>query len=90
MILFLILIAAVLIVAAIRDTQGDLFANIREDVAAFGTWGAALIAIGLLGFIPGAKPVSRALLGLVIVVLFVNNYRSIVDGFNKAWSGSSE
>lgn len=90
MILFLVLIAAVLIVAAIRDTQGDFFAAIREDVAAFGTWGAALIAIGLLGFIPGVKPVSRALLGLVIVVLFVNNYQAIVSGFSKAWSGPDE
>lgn len=90
MILFLVIIAAVLIVAAIRDTQGDLFAAIREDVTAFGTWGAALIALGLLGFIPGVKPVSRALLGLVIVVLFVNNYQSIVSGFQKAWSGESE
>lgn len=90
MIIFLVLIAVVLIVAAIRDTQGDLFAAIREDVTAFGVWAAALIAIGLLGFIPGVKPVSRALLGLVIVVLFVNNYQAIVTGFRQAWSGSSE
>lgn len=90
MIIFLVLIAVVLIVAALRDTQGDLFAAIREDVTAFGTWGAALIAVGLLGFIPGVKPVSRALLGLVIVVLFVNNYQTIVSGFSQAWSGESE
>lgn len=90
MIIFLVLIAAVLIVAAIRDTQGDLFAAIREDVTAFGVWAAAIIAIGLLGFIPGVKPVSRALLGLVIVVLFVNNYQAIVNGFRQAWSGENE
>lgn len=90
MIIFLVLIAAILIVAAVRDTQGDLFAALREDVTAFGIWGAALIAIGLLGFIPGVKPVSRALLGLVIVVLFVNNYQGILNGFSQAWSGSSE
>lgn len=85
MILFLVLIASVLIVAAIRDTQGDLFAAIRQDVSGFGTWAAALIGLGLIGFIPGLKPVSRALLGLVIVVLFVNNYQGIVSGFAKAW-----
>lgn len=90
MIIFLVLIAVVLIVAAIRDTQGDLFAAIRDDVTAFGVWAAAIIAIGLLGFIPGLKPVSRALLGLVIVVLFVNNYQAIVSGFSRAWSGTSE
>lgn len=90
MIIFLVLIAVVLIVAALRDTQGDLFAAIGEDVQAFAIWGAAIVAIGLLGFIPGVKPVSRALLGLVIVVLFVNNYQAIVSGFSRAWSGENE
>ena len=87
MIIVLVLIAAVLIVAALRDTQGDLFAALKEDVPNFGTWAAALIVLGVLGFIPGVKPVSRALIGLVFVALFVNNYQSIVSGFNRAWSG---
>lgn len=90
MILVLVLIAAVLIVAALRDTQGDLFAALREDVPAFVTWAAALIAIGAIGFIPGARPVSRGLLALVIVVLVVNNATAIVNGFQNAWSGSNE
>lgn len=88
MIIVLILIAAVLIVAAIRDTQGDLFAALRQDVPAFGTWAAALFALGLLGFIPGLKPVSRGLIALVIVVLFVNNYQAIVKSFEASWKGA--
>lgn len=89
MILVLILIAAVLIVSAIRDTQGDLFAALKSDVPAYGTWAAALIALGLIGFIPGFKPVSRGLIALVIVVLVVNNYQAIVSGFEKAWKGGA-
>lgn len=85
MILFLALVAIVLIVAAVRDTQGDLFAAIREDIPAFGTWGGALLAVGALGFVPGIKPVARALLVLVLVVLFVNNYTAIVAGLRKAF-----
>lgn len=85
MVLILILIAAVLIVSALRDTQGDLFAALGEDVPAYGTWAAALIALGLIGFIPGFKPVSRGLLALVIVVLVVNNYDTITKGFENAW-----
>lgn len=84
MIIVLVLIAVLLIVAAMRDTQGDLFAALREDIAGFGAWGTALVALGLLGFVPGIKPVSRALLALVIVVLFVNNYQTIVNGITKA------
>lgn len=90
MIIILVLIAAILIVAALRDTQGDLFAALKSDVPAFGTWAAALIVLGLLGFIPGVRPVSRALIVLVFVVLFVNNYQSIVDGFNKSWGAKSD
>lgn len=90
MVLFLVIVAIVLIVTALRDTQGDLFAALREDVSAFGTWGAALIGLGLLGFIPGIKPVSRALLGLVIIVLFVNNYQAILAGVSNAWNGPTQ
>lgn len=89
MIIVLVLIAAILIIAALRDTQGDLFAALKEDVPAFGVWSAALIALGMIGFIPGLKPVSRGLLALVVVVLFVNNYKAIVSGFEKAWRGTN-
>ncbi len=85
MILVLVFIGAILIVAAVRDTQGDLFVALGEDVPAYGTWAAAIIAIGLIGFIPGFKPVSRGLLALIIVVLVINNYKQIVDGFTHAW-----
>lgn len=90
MIIILVLIAAVLIVAAIRDTQGDLFAALRDDVPAFGTWAAAIVLLGALGFVPGARPVSRALIVLVFVVLFVNNYQTIVAGFGGASSGTDK
>ncbi len=85
MILILIFIGVILIVAALRDTQGDLFAALGDDVPAYGVWAAAIIAIGLIGFIPGFKPVSRGLLALIIVVLVVNNYKQIVTGFEHAW-----
>lgn len=90
MILVLVLIAALLIVSALRDTQGDLFVAIREDVPAFGTWAAAILVLGFIGFIPGFRPVSRYLLALVIVVLVVNNYQSITKGFESAWKGSAQ
>lgn len=88
MILVLVLIGAVLIVAALRDTQGDLFAALGQDVPDFGTWAFALIGLGLIGFIPGFKPVSRGLIALVIVVLIINNYETIAKGFETAWKGS--
>lgn len=85
MILVAIFIGVILVVAAIRDTQGDLFDALRTDVPAFAIWAAALVAIGALGYIPGVRPVSRGLLALVIVVLVVNNYARIIAGFQHAW-----
>lgn len=85
MILILVFIAIVLIVAAFRDKQGELFSALGTDVPAFGTWAAAIIVIGLIGFIPGFRTVSRGLLALVIVVLVINNYQGVLTGFNHAW-----
>lgn len=87
MILFLILIAAMLIVAAVRDTQGDLFAALQADVPSFVIWAAALVAIGAIGFVPGLKTPSRFLLALIIVVLVVNNYQKIIRGFSHGVQG---
>lgn len=81
-------IGIVLIVAAVRNSQGALFTALETDVPKFVVWAAALIAVGAIGAIPGLKPVSRWLLALVIVVLVVNNYKKLVTGFNDAWQKS--
>ena len=78
-----------LIAAAVRDTQGELWQAVREDVPAFATWAAALVAIGALGFVPGFAKVSRWLLARVVLVLIVNNAPQIVAGFEKTWNKSN-
>jgi hypothetical protein len=85
MVLVALLIGAVLIVAAIRNSQGDLFTAIAKDVPEFVVWGAAIIAVGAIGFISGLKPVSRGLLALIVVVLVLRNYKAILNGFQSAW-----
>lgn len=87
-----ILLAVVLIVTAIRDTQGTLFGALATDVPAFATWAAAIFALAAIGFIPGLKPVSRGLLALVILVIVLKNYNNILssfEGFAKGPSTSS-
>lgn len=76
----------ILIVAAVRNSQGALFKAIGQDAPAFIVWAAAILAIGAVGFVPGLKPVSRLLIALVIVVLFVNNYKQAISGFQNAWT----
>lgn len=81
MILLALFLGVVLIASAIRGNYADLFAALSQDVPGFVVWGAALFAVGVIGFIPGLKPVSRGLMALVIVVIVLNNYQKILDGF---------
>lgn len=89
MVLVAILIGAILIVAAIRDTQGALFSALATDVPAFVVWAAAIIALGAIGYIPGLKPVSRGLLALVIIVIVLRQYQQIIAGFQGAVSSGA-
>lgn len=85
MILLALLIGVIIIVAAIRGTQGALFSALGEDVPPFVVWAAAIFALGVIGYIPGLKPVSRALIALVLVVIILKNYQAILSGFQSFW-----
>jgi|SRR5215469_7251330 len=85
MAIFALLIGVVLIVAAVRNSQGALFSAIQTDVPEFFVWAAAIVALGIIGYVPGLKPISKALLALVIIVLLVGNYQNILSGFQNAW-----
>jgi len=85
MIIIALIIGGILIVAALRNTQGVLASALMTDVPAFIVWAAAIAAIGAIGFIPGLKPTSRVLLALVILVIVLKNYQAILSGFQNAW-----
>ena len=86
MILAALFVGVIVLVAAIRNSQGALFSALYQDVPGFVVWGAAIFAVGAVGFIPGLKPISRGLLALVIVALVLNNYTKILSGFQAAWT----
>jgi hypothetical protein len=72
----LLLAGALLVVAAVRNTQADLFALLKGDFTGpknFVFWFSSIMAVGSLGYIPKLKPLSNALLVLVVVVLFLSN-----------------
>lgn len=85
MILVALFIGVILVVAAIRNSQGALFSALATDIPEFVIWAAAIIAIGSIGFVPGLKPVSRGLLALILIVIILNNYKNILSGFTNAW-----
>ena len=72
----LAIIGIVLLVAAVRGQTSALFALVQSDFTGqdnFVYWLAAILIIGAFGYIPKARPISTALLGLVVVVLFLKN-----------------
>jgi hypothetical protein len=75
----LILIGALLIVSAYRNTAGTLAADLEQDVPGFAVWALAIGAIGALGWIPGMQTISRWLLALVLVVIVLRNYQGFLS-----------
>jgi hypothetical protein len=76
MVFALAIVGLVLLVTAVRGTTSDLFMLVRSDFIGtdnFIYWLVAILIIGAVGFIPKARPISTALLGLVVVVLFLKN-----------------
>lgn len=70
----LILAGAVALVAGIRNTYKDLWALVEGDFrGGFLAWVAAIAAIGALGYVPRLKPLSVALMSLLLVVLVISN-----------------
>lgn len=70
----LILIGAVALVAGIQNSYKSLWALIEGDFqAGFLSWVAALAVIGAMGYVPRLRPLSVALMTLLLVVLVLSN-----------------
>lgn len=83
----LAIIGIVLLVAGVRNKQADLYALVKGDFTGqnnFIFWMASIFAIGVLGYVPKLKPISSALLALVIVVLFLKKGVGFFAQFNTA------
>lgn len=73
----LLIIGAVTLISAVKNTQGDLVGLIKKDFSnsdgqpSFIYWLVAILVIGAVGYIPKIKPLSVAFLGLLVLVMFL-------------------
>lgn len=70
----LIVIGLMLVVTGVRGTQSQLFTLVEGDFTGqdnFIYWALSILIIGAIGYIPQFKGLSRAFMGLVVVVLFL-------------------
>lgn len=74
-----LLMGLIVIVAAYRNKQGELWVQLKSDMTGegnFGVWVLAIVFLVVLGNIKKIEPVADAFLGLVILVIFLAAYRN--------------
>ena len=83
--LVLIFLGVLLIVAAYRGTQDDLFELLKGDFVGSQNsfyWIVSIFVVGAVGYIPRMKPISDAFLVLILLMLFIRN-DSFFSRFNE-------
>lgn len=76
--LALVIAGVLLLVSAVRGTQVELVQLVKGDLIGTGKgegnflqWMLALVLVGAIGYIPRLKPLSVALLALILLVIFL-------------------
>lgn len=88
---FMIFVGLILLVAAIRGTQKDLFEVLRDDFTGSGNYFVWVVAVGVIvafGYIEKLRPISNAFLTLVVVVIFLANKGLIPSFFAQVKEGT--
>lgn len=78
-------VGSLLLVSGVRNTQQDLFTLLKSDLTGQGNfvyWIVSILIIGAIGYVDKLRPISHALLVLVLVVLFLSN-----QGFFSKFTG---
>lgn len=79
--LFLILLGAMLISAAIHGNVAALATQIKDDGSPFIAWIFLIVAVGLAGYSKTIRPVSNAFLVLIVVAFILRNGKNIAAEF---------
>lgn len=85
-----LVVGAVLVVAGVRGTDDDLLTLLKGDFTGspnFLSWLLAILLVGAFGYIEPLKPVSRAFLFLILVVLFFKSDTGFFPQLTKFLKG---
>lgn len=74
----LLIIGAILAVAALRNTQSQLATALETDIPGFLKWFAAIAALGALQYVGPLEKPARAMMSLVLLVIFLSNYENVL------------
>lgn len=85
--LALFFIGGLFVAAAVRDTQDDLFGLLKRDLTGpdnYVQWALALLLVGAIGYIPGLKGFSAAMLALILLAIFLRRGTGFFDQLSAA------
>ena len=83
----LLFAGVLLVVAAVRNQQSTLFALVKGDLTGpnnFLEWIFAIAIVGAIGYIPKLKPLSVALLALILLAIFLKKGQGFFAQAQKA------
>lgn len=94
--IFFFVVGLVLIVTGVNGTVKDAGALLKKDFTGpnnFFIWVFAILAVGAVGYIPKAKPLSYGFLTLVFIIIlfksgsgFFNQFRDVMAKLNAGQS----
>jgi hypothetical protein len=85
------IIGLVFTIAGVRGTSGDLLTLLKNDFTGdsnFIYWVLSIAVIGSLGYVDALRPLSRAFLVLVIIVLILAEDKKTAGGFFATFQDS--
>lgn len=89
------IVGSVLIAAGVRSKSSDLWQLVKGDFSGdnnYTRWVVAILIIGVIGYVDTLRPVSRAFLALMMLVLFLSNggfFAKFNEDFFSATAASS-
>lgn len=88
-----LIVGTVLVVSGVRGTTTDLVTLIKGDFQGkdgYLYWMVVILLVGSVGYVPALKPVSRAFLILVLVVLVLKTGTGFFSKFTQSLADISQ
>lgn len=82
-----IVLGLVFLVTAIRGTQGQMFALVKSEFVgtnSFVPWASSILILGAIGYAKPVRPVTDAMIGLILLAMLLGNKGGFFAKFNDA------
>lgn len=81
------ILALLFLVVAIRGTEQDMFALVKSEfwgTNSFVPWAAAIVILGSIGYAKPIRPITDAMIGLILLAILLGNGGGVFAQFNAA------